>query len=219
MIHITSLAIGIAIGIIIVLLLIAYNRANERARHKEQLSYNLNKLKAKQSFDREMASKALDALCWHPQDNDADTPYYYAAKRDWTKTVDYGDAAVPPLQIALEDSQKEIRQQAARALAKLGTRNSYLALQAVLQKRQDRLGVCEEEIKDTPKEFYDNSTYQDASYVGSGSGIHEIEVGWVSNPAYEQLQNEIETIRFDLVLLPALIQSHPCFSQSDISTG
>jgi HEAT repeat protein len=63
--------------------------------------------------------KSLDKLGWKPIDTESMIAYTIAAEQ-WEKSVTFGDAALLPLQAALLDDAREVRQGAVAALVQIG---------------------------------------------------------------------------------------------------
>lgn len=69
---------------------------------------------------RATAAVALEKAGWKPEEADAETSYYYIARKNWDACVQMADKAVDPLTGVLEDEDQWVRMGAARALGQIG---------------------------------------------------------------------------------------------------
>jgi HEAT repeat protein len=109
-----------------------YALQNKNKELRKQAAQALGKIGAAQAVeplllalkDRDgevvvQVASALDKLGWKP-DNNLNGAYYWCAKREWKKCVEIGTPAVESLIDALKRTEREVRLEAADALAKIG---------------------------------------------------------------------------------------------------
>ena len=87
----------------------------------------VDSLRDRAASDRKDAAEALDRLAWSPG-SDEDAAAYWGAKRKWNKCATFGSSAVEPLLLALGDGDREIREQAAAALGRIGDPRAVVPL-------------------------------------------------------------------------------------------
>ena len=93
----------------------------EKIGDEQALKALVGMLRDKNADVRQATTRALDKFGWQP-DNTENGAIYWTTKREWGQCIELGQIAIPPLTIALNDNDRDVRRCAAGALGQIAAR-------------------------------------------------------------------------------------------------